>query len=93
MWSVTRLRLERSGFAQASRASPSKNSGLWPGVGPSRATRHDYAVRTLVGGAGGVEWFDRQVTRRIEQLPGFTGLRALTDRVAAVAPSCPASAA
>jgi rubrerythrin len=92
-WSVARLRLERSGLAQALARFAVKR--FWAPVGSGAKPRDetDYTVRTLFGGAGGVEWFDRQVTRRVEQLPGLGGLQTLTERVAAVALPRPASVA
>lgn len=84
-WTVARLRLERSKFARTLARNVIKN--YWTPVGAGAKPRHDvnYLVTTLFGGSEGVGFFDEQVSRRVERLPGFAGIDAVTRRIAEVA--------
>ena len=45
----------------------------------------NYLIATLFKGEDGVDFFDRNVNQKLEQLPGFTGLKTITQRVARIA--------
>jgi len=84
-WSIARLKLEQSGFTRnLSRFIIGK---FWTPVGqgtkPQQET--DYVISTLFKGEEGVEFFDRNVNQRLEQLPGFDGLGRVTQRIARIA--------
>jgi hypothetical protein len=84
-WNIARIKLARSGFAQ--RLARNVISKFWTPVGqgtkPKRET--NYLIATLFSGAGGVDFFDRNVGQKLEQLPGFDGVKAITQRVARIA--------
>jgi hypothetical protein len=43
-----------------------------------------YTTGTLFGGREGFEWFERNVSRKIQALPGFSGLTKITDTIARI---------
>ncbi len=82
--SVARIELGRSEFAQkVARFIVNK---FWAPVGqgakPKKQT--DYTIGTLFNGKEGFEWIDRNVTQKIQTLPGFAGLTKITDTVAKI---------
>ena len=84
-WTVARLRLERSKFARSLARGVIKN--YWTPVGAGAKPRRDvnYLIATMFGGSEGLGFFDEQVGRRVERLPGFAGLDAVTRRIAEAA--------
>ncbi len=48
------------------------------------AGRKFYTIGTLFSGSEGLKWFDRNVTRKIQTLPGFEGLTKITDAIAQI---------
>lgn len=91
-WSLARLRLERSPIARELARFVVRRFWGPVGRGAKPQAETDYLIRTLFGGRDGVEWFDKQVTRRIESLPGLSELKAITDKIASIAVerACPA---
>lgn len=83
-WQVARLRLEGSDFTR--RLSRFMIDRFWTpvGQGPKSQKETDYVIATLFQGANGVKFFEKNVGQRMERLPGFKGLRVVTDRVAAI---------
>lgn len=84
-WSIARLKLEQSGFSRnLARFIISK---FWTPVGQGTKPRREtnYLIATLFRGEEGVEFFDRNVNQRLEMLPGFNGLDAVTQRIARIA--------
>ncbi len=83
-WSIARLELKRSGLSNT--IARFIISTYWTPVGhgtkPQR--EEDFIISTLFGGAEGVEFFDRGVNQRLEQLPGFAGNKIPTRRIASV---------
>lgn len=82
--SVARIELGRSEFAQkVARFIVNK---FWAPVGqgakPKKQT--NYTIGTLFSGKEGFEWIDRNVTQKIQTLPGFAGLTKITDTVAKI---------
>jgi rubrerythrin len=48
----------------------------------SRPTRQmNYAIGTLFDGIEGLDWIERTVSRKIEKLPGFAGIKTITERI------------
>ncbi|MGH9941846.1 MAG: acyl-ACP desaturase [Pyrinomonadaceae bacterium] len=84
-WSIARLRLEQSGFSR--KLARTIIGRFWSPVGQGTKPRSetDYVIATLFRGEEGVSFFDRNVNQRIEQLPGFTGLNSVTQRIAEIA--------
>jgi len=82
--SVARLELGRSETAQ--KIARFIVNRFWTPVGqgsrPKRQT--DYAIGTLFDGREGLEWFERTVSQKIEDLPGFAGIKTITKRIARV---------
>lgn len=80
--SVARIELGRSELAQ--KMARFIIDKLWTPVGqgskPKRQT--DYTIRTLFDGQEGLEWIERNVSQKVQSLPGFSGLTKITDTVA-----------
>lgn len=82
--SVARIELGKSEFAQkVARFIVNK---FWSPVGqgakPKKQT--DYTIGTLFSGREGFEWIERNVSEKIQMLPGFAGLTKITDTVAKI---------
>lgn len=82
--SVARIELNRSRFAQkVARFIVNK---FWTPVGqgakPKKQT--DYTIGTLFSGREGFDWIERNVSQKIQSLPGFAGLTKITDTVARI---------
>jgi rubrerythrin len=83
-WTVARLRLERSKFARGLARNVIRNFWTPVGQGTKPQREVNYLISTLFGGDEGLRFFDEQVSRKIERLPGFGGFDAITRRVGAV---------
>lgn len=83
-WNIARLKLQRSKLSRT--LANGVISKFWTPVGQGIKPQSDtdYLITTLFGGKEGLGFFDKSVSRRIQQLPGLTGLRAMNDRVASV---------
>ncbi len=84
-WSIARLKLEQSEFSRnVARFIVDK---FWTpvGQGPKPQDETNYVIATLFNGATGARFFYRTVGQRMEQLPGFAGLKTVTARVSAIA--------
>ena len=83
-WSIARLHLERSQYSK--RLARFTISKFWTPVGqgtkPQRETNQ--LIHTLFEGDAGVSFFERTVSRRIKQLPGFAGLTTISDTIAGI---------
>ncbi|MCB1025648.1 MAG: hypothetical protein KDB79_14725, partial [Acidobacteria bacterium] len=44
----------------------------------------NYTIAMLFGDSEGIEWIERLVTRKIQDLPGFDGVTKVTDRIAEI---------
>ncbi|HEX8181961.1 MAG TPA: acyl-ACP desaturase [Pyrinomonadaceae bacterium] len=84
-WNIARLKLERSGFAQ--RLARTVISKFWTPVGQGTKPKREanYLIATLFKGEDGVDFFDRNVNERLERLPGFAGVKTITQRIARIA--------
>jgi Fatty acid desaturase len=79
--SVAKLELQRSEFARkVSRFIVNK---FWAPVGQGAKPKiqTDYAISTLFSGNEGLEWIERNVSQKVQTLPGFNGLNAISERV------------
>lgn len=61
-------------------------SKFWTPVGQGTKPRSEtnYLIATLFDGENGVEFFDKKVNQRVERLPGFVGLKNVTERIAEI---------
>lgn len=82
--SVARIELGKSEFARkVARFIVNK---FWAPVGQgAKPKKHtDYTIGTLFGGKEGFEWVERNISQKIQSLPGFGGLTKITDTVAKI---------
>jgi hypothetical protein len=82
--SVARIELGRSKFARkVARFIVNKfYAPVGQGSRPKKQT--DYTIGTLFGGREGFEWVERNVSQKVQALPGFAGLTKITDTVAKI---------
>lgn len=80
-WSVARLELRNSEFTQKLARFIVKN--FWTPVGSGAKSRKesDYTIATLFDGEEGLNWFDKNVSQKIQTLPGFDGITKMTDKI------------
>jgi hypothetical protein len=83
-WSVARLELKQSKFAQ--RLARFVVNRFWAPVGQGAKPKNqtDYTIGTLFGGAEGLEWVDKTITQRIRQLPGFEAITKINETAAEI---------
>jgi rubrerythrin len=83
-WNIARLKLARSNFAQ--RLARTVICKFWTPVGQGTKPKQEanYLISTLFNGAEGVDFFDRNVNERLERLPGFEGVKTITQRIARI---------
>jgi len=79
--SVARLELRNSEFSQKLARFIVRNFWTPVGSGAKSKTESDYTIATLFSGEGGLDWIDKNVTRRIQALPGFDGLTKVSDEI------------
>ena len=81
---VARIELGRSEFARkVARFIVDKfYTPVGQGARPKKQT--DYTIGTLFSGREGFEWVERNISRKIQTLPGFAGLTKITDTVAEI---------
>lgn len=79
---IARIKLERSGFTR--RLARFIVERFWDPVGQGAKPRSatDLVIAKLFGGDDGLRVFDERVSRPVSRLPGFSGLNALTRRIA-----------
>ena len=81
---VARIELCGSEFAQKTARFVVEH--FWRPVGqgskPKKQTEH--TIATLFSDVQGLEWFDKTVTQRVQQLPGFSDLTKVTDRIGGI---------
>ncbi len=84
-WNIARLKLQRSDFTR--KLARTVISKFWTPVGQGTKPRQEtnYLIATLFKGEDGVDFFDRNVNRKLKQLPGFAGVDAVTQRIARIA--------
>ena len=80
-WSVARLELQRNSFARKLARLVINNFWYPVGQGSIPKKKTEYTVSTLFGFDGGLELFDKTVTSRVRQLPGFDDLTKTTEKI------------
>jgi len=83
--SVARIELQKSEISQ--KLSRFLVKHFWSPVGSGAKPKHesDYTIATLFAGEDGLDWIDKNVTQRIQTLPGFSGLTKITDKIGQIA--------
>jgi rubrerythrin len=79
--SVARLELRNSEFSQKLARFIVRNFWTPVGSGAKPKTESNYTIATLFSGDGGLDWIDKNVTRRVQALPGFDGLTKVSDKI------------
>lgn len=80
-WNIARLKMQRSKVAR--KTARFAVDHFWTPVGEGAKPRReiDYLIATLFGGERGLEFFERNVSRRVRMLPGFASSDTVTARV------------
>ena len=81
-YSVARLELKKSHYAQNIARFIVKNFWRPVGSGARSDAERNYAIAMLFGDEEGAKWIDRTVTGRVQKLPGFDGITKITDKIA-----------
>lgn len=78
---VARIELNQSGISQKLARFLVKNyyTPVGSGSRPEQAT--NYAIGTLFEGAEAMEWIDRNVTQRVQALPGMQGITKTSEKI------------
>ena len=79
--SVARLELRNSELTQKLARFIVRNFWTPVGSGAKPKTESDYTIATLFSGEDGLESLDRNVSQRIQDLPGFQGLTKVSDKI------------
>lgn len=82
--SVARIELGRSKIAQKTARFIVNKFWTPVGQGAKPKNQTDYTIGTLFAGREGFEWVERNVSQKIQALPGFAGLTKITDTLAAI---------
>lgn len=90
--SVARIELQKSEISQKLSRFIIKHFWTPVGSGAKSADESNYTIATLFGGEGGLDWIDKNVTRRVQGLPGFENLTKVSDKIGEIV-SMKASAA
>ena len=79
-WNLARVKLSHGKFSQ--NLAKFIVGKFWApvGQGPKSEDETRHVVRLLLGGASGLEEFNRKVADRIARLPGFDGFTALSEK-------------
>ncbi|HEX3101160.1 MAG TPA: hypothetical protein VHQ01_05190, partial [Pyrinomonadaceae bacterium] len=83
--SVARLELEKNEFAQKMARWVINNFWAPVGQGSLAKSRTEYTIATLFASNDAMEGFDKTVTQRVRQLPGFDGITKITDTIGEMA--------
>jgi rubrerythrin len=79
--SVARIELQKSEFAQKLSRFLVKHFYTPVGSGAKSKQESDYTIATLFSGNGGLDWIDKNVSQRVQGLPGFDGLTKVSDKI------------
>ncbi len=82
--SVARIELQKSEISQKLSRFIIKNFYTPVGSGAKPAEELNYTIATLFGGEGGMKWIDRNVSEKIQTLPGFGGLTKVGDKISEI---------
>ena len=79
--SVARIELQKSEISQKLSRFIIKHFWTPVGSGAKSKQESDYTIATLFSGKGGLDWIDKNVSRRIQGLPGLEGLTKVSDKI------------
>ena len=57
------------------------------GSGAKPKTESDYTIATLFEGEDGMDWIERNVSQKLQKLPGFDGLTKVSDKIGKIVAS------
>lgn len=83
--SVARIELQKSGISRQLSRFLVKHFWTPVGSGAKPKSESDYTIATLFGGEGGLDWIDKNVTQRLQTLPGFSGLTKVSETIEQIA--------
>ncbi len=86
-WSIARLELRKNDLAQKLARKVIEHFYYPVGQGSLKKERTKYVVSALFGKDSALEIIDTTVTQRVQQLPGFDGIRKITDTIGNMAGS------
>ncbi len=79
--SVARIELQKSEISRKLSRFLIKHFWTPVGSGAKPKEESDYTIATLFGGENGMDWIDKNVTQKIQTLPGFDGLTKVSDKI------------
>ncbi|MDQ2746254.1 MAG: ferritin-like domain-containing protein [Acidobacteriota bacterium] len=82
--SVARIELQKSEISRKLSRFIIKSFYVPVGGGAKPADELNYTIATLFGGEGGMQWIERQVSDKIQTLPGFDGLTKVGDKISEI---------
>lgn len=85
--SVARIELQKSEFSQKLSRFIIKHFWTPVGSGAKPKNESNYTIAALFSGEDGLNWIDKNVTQRIQTLPGFDGLTKISDKIRQVVSS------
>jgi hypothetical protein len=84
-WSIARLELRKSPFAQKLSRFLVDKFYVPVGQGAKAAKESNYVIKTLFGENDGLEWINRTITKRIRQLPNFEDITKIDETIGGIA--------
>jgi hypothetical protein len=84
-WSIAQLKLQQAKFSRDLARFIIGRFWSPVGQGAKPQSEANYLINTLFKGPDGIEFFDRNVNRRLQELPGFAGFNSVLERVEAIA--------
>jgi tRNA isopentenyl-2-thiomethyl-A-37 hydroxylase MiaE len=83
-WHIARLELQKSEFAQKLARFVIRK--FWSPVGQGAKAEKDsnYTIKTLFGDQEGLAWVDKNITQKLHNLPGFSDLNTITERISQI---------
>lgn len=82
---VARIELKKSPISQKLARFIVKHFWMPVGSGAKPRNEADYTIATLFGSETGMENIDRNVTERVQALPGFSGLTRVSEKIGQIA--------
>ena len=86
-WSIARIELRKNDLAQKLARKVIEHFYYPVGQGSLKKERTKYVVSALFGKDSALDIIDTTVTQRVQQLPGFDGIRTITDTIGLMAGS------
>jgi rubrerythrin len=78
---VARIELHCSEFARKTARFVVEHFWRPVGQGSKRKKQTEYTIAALFSDVGGLEWLDKTVTQRVQQLPGFADMTKITETI------------